>query len=185
MEYLVFDSTDPACVIWRGVTQSNVIPELIEETIYSNYRHVRVSSNTGPTWKEFALSPTQKLWSILCQQFVLDEVEARTGGRLINERIAWLNVYGQGQHIDWHRDGVGDMQIILVLDAPCVPEGQLMLRTRENEQVVPLYIGDAILFSARRVFHRTTPIVTPGLRRVTAVMRFFVSGQVTCSVAQS
>jgi hypothetical protein len=171
MEFSTLDYVDPAVLMLRGLTEPGLIPDLMTDAMCSDYKDVCVSEG-GITWKEFGLFVNQKLWSVLCQQPVVDEVHARTG-RPITTRSAWLNVYDHGQHIDWHRDVIGDMQLILLLEAPPTPEGQFMIKKRDDAGlIVPLTPGDAVLFCASKIYHRTTPIVTHGLRRVTAVMRF-------------
>ena len=60
---------------------------------------------------------------------------------------AWANCYAAGERISWHKDCVGDIQLLLLLAAAHSPDMSLWLRGRAGPRPFPLTPGDAVLFS--------------------------------------
>jgi alkylated DNA repair dioxygenase AlkB len=101
----------------------------------------------------------------------------RLVGNLTNSRklrrVAWSNHYGPGQQIPWHVDKSGALQIVLLLSDPGPRQGSLLLQSPTGPRTISLKRGDAVLFDAARLLHRTTP-PRGNKSRVTAAMRFFL-----------
>lgn len=93
------------------------------------------------------------------------------------ELLCWTSVYGLGQYINPHKDIAGDVQIIVCLQAPAQEHGgALFISLPEGEQEVILAPGDAVIFKASALTHRTTPLIAtpdnPAPKRAVAVGRY-------------
>jgi len=86
----------------------------------------------------------------------------------------WLNVYNAGEFIAGHVDAGGQAQLMVPLEMPLVGSGG-EIWIGNKRQLIPLSVGDVLLFAAHKVPHGTTK-VTEG-RRVSLNIRLWLSDQ--------
>jgi hypothetical protein len=171
--------------VLRGLVRRDGLPALIEEAIEGPPRRVHVHGGDR-TWEQRFVRTGGALWSTMAQNRVTVLACALMGAPIGNVR-AWTNRYAAGERISWHKDGAGDIQLLLLLAAPHSPDMSLRLRGKAGPRQFPLAHGDALLFSASRVEHETlaSADATP---RISAVMRFFraenASGERQCAEAE-
>jgi len=81
------------------------------------------------------------------------------GPERLREVVCWTSIYEFGEFINPHRDGSGDVQLLLCLcAAPQVNGGALLLHNK-NLTRLQLASGDAVLFRATKITHQTTPLM--------------------------
>ena len=134
-------------------------------------RRVIASSDDPTEWSEHAIDPSGPLYSALSSA-AIRELVASALGRPIAQEQAWLNVYQAGERAGWHRDGQGDLQLVLCLQRP-TGGGQLNVELNKKVNLIDLQAGDFVLFDATRIRHATTAVATESPPRITAVCRFY------------
>lgn len=140
-------------------------------TAVMNAACVRASLQGGRvSWSEYEFGEDSELWTRLLSDRLLRSLKSR--GVSTKGCYGWINLYRKGEFIDWHTDIEGTLQLICVLAAPSAPEGQLNVKIENAIYEVPARAGDAVLFNASKTLHRTTPIASPGVFRMTAAIRF-------------
>jgi len=129
-------------------------------------------------WTQHAIEVESSLGQFLISSSTLELASAAAGQALKKVPVIWAQVYEVGQMISWHRDGGGDIQFLVCLQAPSQQcGGAFCIRLNQSEFQIQLQAGDALLFKATDILHSTTRLVVgrdePQPRRVTAVARFF------------
>jgi hypothetical protein len=129
-------------------------------------------------WTQHAIEAGSSLGQFLNCSLTLELASTAAGRALRKAPVIWAQVYEVGQMISWHRDGGGDIQFLLCLQAPSQQcGGTFCMRLDESDVQIQLQAGDAVLFRATDILHSTTRLVVgreePQPRRVTAVARFF------------
>lgn len=94
------------------------------------------------------------------------------------ELKCWTSIYKAGEHINPHKDGSGDVQLLLCLRAAeSANGGTLVLEHAGRRSELQLLPGDAVLFKATEVTHHTTPLLpspsVPDPQRMVAVGRYY------------
>ncbi len=137
----------------------------------------------GETWMEHDLPPGGLIAACLASPVAHRWVEAVTRAELAERPALWGNVYREGQHITWHRDKRGAVQMLICLGQPPVECGGILQARSGGKSVdISLCPGDGLLFRATQIEHRITPLTPspsqPVPVRVTAVGRFFAKSDV-------
>lgn len=117
--------------------------------------------------------------------FMREDVLALTQRLMRTDRVAslrcWTSIYEIGQYINEHKDGKGDLQIIICLQAPRQNAGgQLCIDLADGTHKISLAPGDAVFFKATDLQHYTTPLVATGdeiCRRVVAIARYTLNAR--------
>jgi hypothetical protein len=154
------------------------LPAFITETLASTSRRVTVGLQKY-WWTEYAIDRASGLGSLLTSEQVHTLAEKASGRELSRNTSIWAQAYHVGERIAWHRDGAGEIQLLVCLQATA-PEcgGAFCLRADRKQETLNLKAGDAILFKASQLPHSTTVICLPTAHtpspRVTAVARFFL-----------
>lgn len=86
--------------------------------------------------------------------------------------VQWLNVYGIDEYIGVHMDAGGEVQLMIPIEMPPAGSGG-EIWIGATEMLLPIGVGDALLFAAHRLRHGTTPVVTR--RRVSLNVRMWLS----------
>jgi hypothetical protein len=142
---------------------------------------VLIRSSDLATWT--AGDDTQHSWRELTRRslFRLEEVTsvkaiASILGWRVRRSFQWINYYGPGQYIPSHRDAAGDAHLLIGISVPPLEfGGQLWLERKSR--LVPLGVGDALLFEASRIRHGTTAVLArANVPRVTFNIRFSREG---------
>ena len=83
----------------------------------------------------------------------------------------WINVFDVGQYVGSHCDAAGDAHLIVPISVPDISHGgQLWLRNKRN--IVPVAVGDILIFCANAIPHGTTIVSrTAPVQRVSFNMR--------------
>lgn len=98
-------------------------------------------------------------------------------GARIRTSVRWINSYSSGKFISAHRDASGDAQLLLVLMAPDMAEGGQFWIGNENN-LIPLGAGDAVLFLAHQLEHGTLPIhALSRAKRITLNIRLWLENK--------
>lgn len=88
--------------------------------------------------------------------------------------VHWLNVYEVNEYIGAHVDTGGDAQLMIPIEMPPAGAGgEIWIGARDR--LVPLSVGDALLFAAHRIRHGTTTILQG--RRISLNVRMWLSDQ--------
>lgn len=135
----------------------------------------------GVTWNEQQVPSSNPIYRLFIDRGVLGilcaalEIEPETRARNV---LCWIARYGEGEYIDAHRDGAGTIQLIVCLLASREENGGLLvLKSNDGEQRFFLRAGDAMLFEATTIEHRTTPLIRfkeyDNPTRVVAVARYY------------
>lgn len=69
--------------------------------------------------------------------------------------VYWANVYRAGEHIPYHKDTVGDLQLITGLISPHPSNGGDLILHHKGKRRVQLQPGQQLLFRASRTPHQT------------------------------
>ncbi len=86
--------------------------------------------------------------------------------------VQWLNVYGVDEYIGHHVDAGGEAQLMIPIEMPPAGSGgEIWIGARE--MLLPIGVGDALLFAAHRLRHGTTAVGTR--RRVSLNVRMWLS----------
>jgi hypothetical protein len=103
-------------------------------------------------WKEVAIDPPLALPDMIAELSFADLLGSEP------DRMAhWLNVYEPGEFIDAHADAGGDVQLMIPVEMPPPGEGgALWLGTMQR--ILPVAVGDVLLFAAHRLLHGTTAV---------------------------
>lgn len=109
------------------------------------------------SWKEIAIDPPLSLLDITAEVDL-----AALLGREPDCMTHWLNVYESGEYIGAHVDAGGDAQLMIPVEMPPPGEGG-DLWVENKGRILPIAVGDMLLFAAHRLRHGTT-IVTFGRR---------------------
>ncbi|MCB1469854.1 MAG: 2OG-Fe(II) oxygenase [Rhizobiaceae bacterium] len=104
------------------------------------------------SWKEIAIDPPLALSEMIAGF----DVKHLLGGQL-GRSAHWLNIYEPGEFIGAHVDAGGDMQIMIPIEMPPPFEGG-ELWVNDKECILPVALGDVLLFAAHRVRHGTTAV---------------------------
>jgi hypothetical protein len=108
--------------------------------------------NSAHSWKEWAGEMPFDIPKSLSLNLI-----GRILGKPIIRYVQWFNVYTRGQFIPSHRDISGDAQLNVCIEVPSVSHGgQLWLNS--SECIVPMGVGDVLLFGASAIPHGTTPV---------------------------
>lgn len=104
------------------------------------------------SWKEITIDPPLALPNILSEL----DLPTLLGGE--PRRMAqWLNVYESGEFIGTHVDAGGEVQLMIPIEMPPPGEGgDLWVKTKER--ILPVAVGDVLLFAAHRLRHGTTAV---------------------------
>ncbi len=104
------------------------------------------------SWKEIAIDPPLSLPDMIAG-LNLSALLGGEPGRMSH----WLNVYEPGEFIGSHVDAGGDVQIMIPIEMPPPGEGGgLWVETKER--ILPVAVGDVLLFAAHRLRHGTTAV---------------------------
>ena len=131
-------------------------------------------------WQEHRISSASLMYRFFCSEPIINILNVCLDKHIAIEHIqCWASVYGLGEYINRHKDGCGDIQLILSLKAATAENGGwLNLEWRGETRHVFLETGDALCFLATEVEHFTDPLVPtndlPTPERVTAVARYFL-----------
>jgi hypothetical protein len=155
------------------------LSRFIEEIYTSKSRRATVGRGTE-WWTEYVIDRRTSLGAFLTSEYVHCAAEAVAGRELSNKVSIWAQSYQLGERIAWHRDGAGDIQLLLCIQATH-PDfgGAFCLRSQRKQFALNLQSGDAILFKACLLPHSTTRICSNSSQfspvRITAVARFFAA----------
>ena len=122
--------------------------------------------SSAHTWQECLLRSTEirSVTSISPAILRFTELASRTA--------AWINSFGPRQWIGRHRDADGDAQLIIPLSVPSFDQGgQLWVGTKKV--IVPVQVGDLLIFNASSIAHGTTPTRELDAQRVTLNIRLW------------
>ena len=146
--------------------------ELVAEVLSATPRRVSLAPGEE-SWLEYPLAPETELARCLLTSDI-EELVANQLGRPIASCCGWLSVYAPGEFIDWHCDTGGDTQLVVTLEQP-EPDGEGRLLFEAPHDAVELSPGDAVLFQATQIRHRTTASAHGW--RISAAMRFLVANK--------
>jgi hypothetical protein len=138
-------------------------------------RRVTVGSRSE-WWSEHQIDKSSSLGEYLRGPSVFAVAQYATDIKLSTNVSIWAQSYNLGERIAWHRDGTGEVQLLICLqstDQGC--GGRFCIRWNGKKEVIDLLDGDAILFRATALPHCTTRVLSPERTRprITAVARFF------------
>jgi len=105
------------------------------------------------SWREFPLAASD-----LPSEPVLKEYLASVLPLASIRIVHWLNIYRVDEYIEAHVDAGGEAQLMIPIEIP--PSGgggEIWIGA--NERLLPLGVGDALLFAAHRVQHGTTKVL--------------------------
>jgi len=108
------------------------------------------------TWGEATLSAGHPGHDYFRQGHVRDLVEGLAPVEVAPEIHCWISLYQEREYIGPHRDRSGVLQMLVCLQSPRNPSsgGHLVLA----DSPIFLRSGDAVIFAATHVEHRTTPL---------------------------
>ena len=126
-------------------------------------RRASLSGREPPEWDELEAEACPELPRFFLGEPALAVVrEALDLAVGIRPRVrCWANRYRIGDRIPPHRDGGGDVQMVVCLKAPAgeANGGVLHLATAGGVRACPLRPGDAVLLEVTAIEHWTTPLV--------------------------
>lgn len=147
-----------------------------------NLPFTRVSVGDNPaTWDEHTLASDCEIFAMFSSMQVFQLISNVTGlNSPVRDLICWIARYRNSEYIDRHTDRAGTLQLLVCLTAPPSENGgTLVLVSGPSEHGYALQAGDAVLFRATSVEHRTIPLVPslacPDPVRIVAVARYFFS----------
>lgn len=132
------------------------------------------------SWNEQTINRGTPLFDLFLSDQVLKRIRRciRTPNAGSPDLRCWTSSYSVGEYINRHKDGAGNVQLVLCLRA--VERGRggtLILEYAGRRTELHLSPGDAVLFLATKVYHYTTPLLPstalPDLERTVAVGRYF------------
>ncbi|WP_217430764.1 hypothetical protein [Sphingomonas bacterium] len=134
----------------------------------------------GESWLEYDIQDSGLIADTLASEVIHTWAQSVSNQGLQLRPSIWANTYTPGQHISWHRDKYGAVQILLSICQP-PPEcgGVFQIRRYGIESDVALYPGDALLFRAVDIEHKITPLNATRSNsdpmRISIVARYFSS----------
>lgn len=153
------------------------------DVLHSTHRPATVGAG-NEYWTEYAISHESALGRFLVSQSTRDVVQFVVGRKLRRRTRIWAQSYQVGERADWHRDGDGEVQLLVCIRSPdrgC--GGDFCLKIDNNELRLTLRPGDCVLFKATDLLHGTTRILSSSADvvwpRITAVARFFADVDAT------
>ena len=104
------------------------------------------------SWTEFSLTaPTSN-------EDLLSEIDiAKIIGTEPTCISQWINIYEPGEYIAGHRDAGGDIQMMIPLELP-TSNGGGELWIGDEGRLLPIGVGDVLVFAASKILHGTRPI---------------------------
>jgi hypothetical protein len=97
------------------------------------------------------------------QVYRLIDLEGIAGFRSVRQH-QWINLFEAGQFVEAHKDAGGELHLLIPIEVPIRLEGgQFWLQ--QNKDIVPVGVGDALLFNANVIRHGTTSVKSG--RRIT------------------
>lgn len=104
------------------------------------------------SWKEIVIDPPISL-----PDMIVGSGLAKLLGNEPARMAHWLNVYEPGEFIGAHVDAGGDAQLMIPIEMPPPGEGgDLWIECRER--ILPVAVGDVLLFAAHRLRHGTMAV---------------------------
>lgn len=104
------------------------------------------------SWKEIVIDPPISLYDMIAGPSL-----ATLLGNEPTRMSHWLNIYEPGEFIGAHVDAGGDAQLMIPVEMPPSGEGgDLWIECRDH--VLPVAVGDVLVFAAHRLRHGTTTI---------------------------
>jgi hypothetical protein len=132
------------------------------------------------SWDEQRLAAGTPLFDFFLSREVLEKVAERVeaAGNMQPELRCWTSIYQAGEYINPHKDGSGDVQLLVCLRATeRANGGTLVLEHAGRRTELQLAPGDGVLFKATEVLHYTTPLLplpsVPEPQRMVAVGRYY------------
>ena len=157
----------------KNLAPQLALPGLLEDALAQDPIRVTIA-DASESWEERTLTVGTSLWNLLSQESLVSLV-TDTLQSPISKVVAWTNRCFQGEGIPCHKDSSGDIQLLLLLDGPDPNTAGLWLESRFGFTYVPMSCGDAVLFRASQINHRTDSVPLTAKPRVTAVMRFYAA----------
>lgn len=105
------------------------------------------------SWHELPLAASDLPSEPALKEY-LESVLPLTPVRTVN----WLNIYRVNEYIETHVDAGGEAQLMIPIEnPPSSGGGEIWIGARER--LLPLGVGDALLFAANRIQHGTTKVL--------------------------
>lgn len=157
-------------VLIPGCITNTVVRRCLALVSDLNQPKWRNGDNSSHSWKELSgpslvelntIVPSHRLEAIL--------------HRKLRASFQWLNVYSGCQFIPGHRDAGGDAHLLACISVPRPDEGGQFWLDRKN-RIIPLGVGDVLLFEANNLLHGTTPMsLDCNTKRVTLSTRLWLA----------
>lgn len=179
LRYHAADYQQRHWVLLPGLVPKSALPVLVHDALAAPARRVTVGNNKE-RWTEHAIDGSCALGEFLESACVFDLAQAASDVPLTSRPAIWAQSYVAGERIAWHCDSIGQIQLLLCLEAPVATAGGLFcMRVDETEVRIALEPADALLFRASEIPHSTTRLTVtpdhPQPRRITAAARFFAA----------
>ena len=138
--------------ILLNAARLDLIRKIISTVALAHASDLIEGDESSHSWKEIEVKPPVALTEMITGVFIPDLI----GGEPF--RMAhWVNVYELGEYIGTHVDATGDAQIMIPIELP--PDGDggnLWVVTKQC--ILPVSVGDVLLFTAHRLRHGTTAV---------------------------
>jgi hypothetical protein len=119
------------------------------------------------SWREIAINASE-----LPNQLILDQNVESTISSSPHRSVHWLNIYNVDEYIGGHVDAGGEVQLMLPIELPDAGLGG-EIWVGSPRKILPVSIGDALLFAAHQIPHGTTKILAG--RRISLNVRMWLS----------
>jgi len=162
---------DERLIVLQHFADHCLLPDLKSEALAGRSFRVTATEREDEVWSEHQIEPGGHLWTAMTSPMTENLIVCALE-RPIFIRRGWANVYECGEKNGWHRDGEGDLQLVLCLEQP-TSGGIFLASLRGCVAEINLRAGDALLFDATRLSHATTRVKATNQRRITSVIRFY------------
>ncbi|MDA8586771.1 2OG-Fe(II) oxygenase [Rhodobacteraceae bacterium] len=153
--------------VFASAVSNEFISNVLSRFELADAGELVAGDESSHSWREFALSEED----IPAHAALLTYADAVLGAPPVRASH-WLNVYNIDEFIAGHVDAGGEAQLMVPLEMPPAGSGG-DIWIGSQRQLIPLSVGDALLFAAHRQSHGTTA-VNEG-RRISLNIRLWLS----------
>jgi hypothetical protein len=176
MTQLACEFTQNRLVVIRQLVDRSHARALLAATKDVPARRVKCGTG-GVTWDEQNFSSGHLVYRLFERPEISTLAKRLSGLENIDQLSCWTSCYVAGEYINSHRDGAGSIQVLVCLQAPLASaSGGVLIADGREIYLAP---GDAVVFDATRVTHRTSALVVTEddaePRRVVLVGRYYLS----------
>ncbi len=155
--------------VFTNLIADGLVKAMIERLQSAKTADLVAGDESAHSWRELPLEVTDFPDPMPWQTQVLEVL-----GDAPTKAVHWLNIYRENEYIGAHVDAGGEAQLMIPIEMPPAGSGgEIWIGSRGH--IVPLSVGDVLLFAAHRKRHGTTKVAQG--TRVSLNVRMWLADQ--------